>query len=253
LQLRSQILTALLFYSLTQIILLPFECHMMNSVPLVHLYLVIFRLLTTCLCLFGWIILWKRWRTDVRTVLVSTYNTLSLAFCGMSSLISYQFYLNEQLKDSPFLFFWGTWSLGNSLFFCFMCFNCSGLLVADATVISGFHILLVSVLPFLLFSTSVPPLPYTIFLLPTFLFFEMLYVHSVEMETRTRYLNQLEAGRDLCRQDNLFCRQISLSLKGGKTKIERENLTLTKVKKTEDLTKRHQICGLSKMRIRIPQ
>jgi hypothetical protein len=198
---------------------------MMNSVPLVHLYLVIFRLLTTCLCLFGWIILWKRWRTDVRTVLVSTYNTLSLAFCGMSSLISYQFYLNEQLKDSPFLFFWGTWSLGNSLFFCFMCFNCSGLLVADATVISGFHILLVSVLPFLLFSTSVPPLPYTIFLLPTFLFFEMLYVHSVEMETRTRYLNQLEAGRDLCRQDKLISSilpsDISLSLKGGNTKIEK--------------------------------
>lgn len=196
---------------------------MIISLSYVGLYLIIFRIIIAIVCLIGWYTIDQKWFNGIRIPLMFTYSIIGLIYCIMSILISHLYLIHDNLHECPYLFFWGSWSIGNSLIFSFMCFNTSGLLFSDATTISGMYTIVMTVLPFLLFPSSLPPLNLTIFLLPVFHFYEMLYVHSVEMETRTRYLNQLEAGRDLCRQDKLISSilpsDVSFALKLGNTNI----------------------------------
>mmetsp|Transcript_18424 Transcript_18424/g.26801 ORF Transcript_18424/g.26801 Transcript_18424/m.26801 type:complete len:1185 (-) Transcript_18424:412-3966(-) len=221
---QYQIRLNMVFYSTIQILLLLSE-GLGNTPTFAKRYLFIFRIaIVLILCTGLLFVSLESFTCYVPNILRIVYSMVALMLLGMYTTVSLSYDLHDEALHSGYIFYLGIWSNADSLYFVFTAFNCSGMLLGDAATVSALHIFLCIMLPFLIFGRHTDMsdmMTGEIILLPLLHCFEMLYMHFNETESRQRYLGQIEAGRDLCRQDKLIHsilpRQISVSLKEGKT------------------------------------
>lgn len=212
-----------LFYIFLQLILMLteyFNDNLSNSA----LIIVLCRVSIIFIVLNGWWFTSANYLPYRRFVILLTLNCVSFMLLLLYTLVSYDYYLHRTVQESPYLYFWGSWSLSDSYLFLILCFNSSGLLLSDASTTSLVHILMVSVLPFVFFfhgRYSDLHAPLRILFLPILHAVEMMYVQTIEIENRDRYMDQIERGHLLLCQDQLISSilppEISEALKSSET------------------------------------
>jgi class 3 adenylate cyclase len=205
---QNEILTqsSFLLYIFIQMVLIMTEFTNHN---LYHTDLIIIcsRVIIIMITLIGWWFCSERYQSYRRFVILLTLNLISFMLIALSTLVTSQYQHHHQLQDSNYLFSWGPWSLSDSYLFLVICFNCSGLLFADATNTSAIHIFLVLIFPFLFFFNRHPssiPAPLRLICLPVLHVIEMVFIQRIEYENRDRYIGQIERGYLLLSQDKLI-------------------------------------------------
>jgi len=221
---RSQCRIALLLYILAQVALLVCMCTY-HGPSYAKRHELVLRVTIALVCFVGWISSYHKMGAKHSFLLLRlTYTVIGALLLFMHTLVSVSYHSRGLIEESAYLFYVGIWSTGDSMFYIFMCFNCSGMLLGDTVSICGLYTILTTTLPFIIFQhilRNYSILGLRIVLLPLLYAYEILYTKHIESESRSRYLSQLRIGADLCRQDTLIQSilplHISEALKQGYT------------------------------------